>query len=232
MKPRIICHMVTSIDGRILTDRWSESPDGDRRRWSALYGQIHDEMGGDGWIVGRVTMAEMAKGRPQPIAGGEPPPRPLHRAQRQKAPYAIALDRGGRLHFERADIDGDHVLVLLGHDVADDHLRELAAGGVSYLVAEEPEMDLRAMLEVLHSELGIELLILEGGGGINGAFLKEGLVDEISLLVVPALDGHRSSPTLAETGESGLKGQLTLSLLACRTLDAGAVHLRYAVAAA
>jgi riboflavin biosynthesis pyrimidine reductase len=34
----------------------------------------------------------------------------------------------------------------------------------------------------------IRRLLLEGGGHINGAFLQAGLVDEISLLLVPGVD--------------------------------------------
>jgi riboflavin biosynthesis pyrimidine reductase len=45
------------------------------------------------------------------------------------------------------------------------------------------------MLEVLGRETGIQTLILEGGGYITAPLMKAGLVDEISLLVAPAVDG-------------------------------------------
>ena len=61
MKPYVICHMITSVDGRILPGRWTRGPDGDRSIWSAAYAAIHDSLGTQGWIVGRVTMAEMSK---------------------------------------------------------------------------------------------------------------------------------------------------------------------------
>jgi hypothetical protein len=51
--------------------------------------------------------------------------------------------------------------------------------GVSYIFAGEQELDLGLAPEILNRELGIERLLLEGGGGSNGAFLRAGLTDEI-----------------------------------------------------
>ncbi|CAO4141166.1 hypothetical protein PKCBPO_00812 [Methylorubrum thiocyanatum] len=44
-------------------------------------------------------------------------------------------------------------------------------------------------MDALGETFGIETLLLEGGGAINGAFLKAGLIDEISVLIHPAVDG-------------------------------------------
>ncbi|WP_206522269.1 RibD family protein, partial [Mesorhizobium sp. M7A.F.Ca.CA.002.15.2.1] len=180
------------------------------------------------WIVGRVTMAEMSKAGAHPPANAGKVDRPYHFAQ-IGAGYAVALDASGKLHFSKPDIGGDHVVVLLGRDVADSHLAELAADGVSYIVAETGDIDLAAMLEVLGRELGISRLLLEGGASINGSFLAAGLVDELSLLVAPAIDGRAANQGFVEFGESGLAGKTQLSLKSCEALAHGLVHLRYAV---
>jgi riboflavin biosynthesis pyrimidine reductase len=98
-------------------------------------------------------------------------------------------------------MNGDHLVILLGHDVPDRHLAELASDGISYIVADGPEINLPAMLDVLGSELGIRRLLLEGGGGINSSFLAAGLVDEISLITVPAVDGRLDGRAVFESGE-------------------------------
>ena len=85
------------------------------------------------------------------------------------------------------------------------------------------------MLDVLGRELGIRRLLLEGGGGVNGSFLAAGLVDEISLLIAPAVDGRAAGRAVFESGEVGLAEKVQLSLTACEKLKAGAVHLRYAI---
>lgn len=229
-RPYIICHMTGSLDGRLHPSRYTESPDGAVKDWSAAYEALHDGFDADAWIVGRVTMAEMAKGEPHPPADPGPVERPHHFARRVAASYAIAPDTAGKLHFRGGDVGGDHVVVLLGGEVSDAHLAELAGDGVSYIVADGPEIDLPAALATLRSELGIERLLLEGGAGINGAFLAAGLVDEFSLVVAPALDGGEDVQGIVAAGD-GLKGKVRLWLTGCDRLDAGAVHLRYRVEA-
>ncbi|TPM94563.1 RibD family protein [Mesorhizobium sp. B2-1-3A] len=232
MKPHIICHMLASLDGGLHPSRYTASPDGTRAEWSGLYEQIHGDLEGDAWIVGRVTMAEMSKAGAHPPAHAGKVERPHHFAQRNAGPYAVALDASGKLHFAKPDVGGDHVVVLLGHGVSDSHLAELIGDGVSYIVSETAELDLAAMLDVLGRELGIRRLLLEGGAGINGSFFAAGLVDELSLLVAPALDARAANQGFVEFGESGLAGRAQLSLTSCETLAHGVIHLRYAVSAA
>ncbi|TGQ80319.1 RibD family protein [Mesorhizobium sp. M8A.F.Ca.ET.207.01.1.1] len=231
MKPHIICHMLASLDGGLHPSRYTESPDGSRAEWSGLYEQIHNDLEGDAWIVGRVTMAEMSKAGAHPPAHAGKVERPHHFARRDVGSYALALDASGKLHFARPDIGGDHVVVLLGHDVEDSHLAELAADGVSYIVSETADIDLAETLDVLGRELGIRRLLLEGGAGINGSFLAAGLVDELSLLIAPALDARAANQGFVEFGEAGLAGKMQLSLTSCEALAHGLVHLRYAVSA-
>ncbi|MBZ9775467.1 RibD family protein [Mesorhizobium sp. CO1-1-8] len=229
MKPQIICHMLASLDGGLHPSRYTRSPDGTRAEWSSLYEQIHGDLAADAWIVGRVTMAEMSKAGAHPPANAGKVDRPYHFAQMGAGSYAVALDASSKLHFSKPDIGGDHVVVLLGRDVADSHLAELASDGVSYIVAETADMNLAAMLEVLGRELGIRRLLLEGGAGINGSFFAAGLVDELSLLVAPAIDGRARNQAFVEFGESGLPGKMQLSLKNCEALAHGLVQLRYAV---
>jgi riboflavin biosynthesis pyrimidine reductase len=141
------------------------------------------------------------------------------------------LDPSGKLHFDRAEIDGDPIVVLIGREAPAAHLAELVADGVSYVVSEGDQIDLADMLETLSRELGITRLALEGGGGINGAFFAAGLVDELSLLIAPTLDGQTGSRALVEIEGVGLAGKVELSLLACERLDYGLARLRYAVRA-
>ena len=47
------------------------------------------------------------------------------------------------------------------------------------------DLDLALTLDILNRELGVKRLLLEGGGGANGAFLRAGLVDELSLVICP-----------------------------------------------
>lgn len=231
MKPHIICHMMTSLDGRLHPSRWTKSPDGTCADWSVLYAEVQDALDADAWIVGRVTMAEMTKAGPHAPTTAVEAERPHHFPVLDAKCYAVALDRSGKLHFNDSQVEGAHVVVVLGSDVNDRHLAELAGDGISYIVAPDPEMSLLPILEVLRRDLGIERLLLEGGASINGAFFAAGVVDEFSLLVAPALDGRSNSQSIVEFGEVGLSDKVQLKLKSSEILAHGAMHLRYAVSA-
>jgi riboflavin biosynthesis pyrimidine reductase len=230
MKPHVVCHMMVSLDGRIHPSRWTASPNGNRQDWTKVYEHLHDMLAGDAWLVGRVTMAEMSKGSPHPPASPGQVARPHHFAKRDAGTYAIAFDRSGKLHFAKSDIGGDHVVVLLGPDVPDAHLAELAGDGVSYVVAPDEAMAPRPLLELLGRELGIKRLLVEGGGKVNGSLMAAGVVDEVSLLVAPAVDGALGVTGVFEVPEAtGLAGKVRLRLASSATLPHGVVHLRYTV---
>jgi 5-amino-6-(5-phosphoribosylamino)uracil reductase len=63
MRPKIICHMVSSIDGRLLVDRWTPPPSGvDSNIIHNTYDRVAARFEADGWIVGRESMEGYAKG--------------------------------------------------------------------------------------------------------------------------------------------------------------------------
>lgn len=232
MKPHVICHMLSPLDGRLLVDHWA--PEGSALRQAVLaeYQRLHADFDADAWLAGTTTMEDFAKGEPGSAdATTAPQPRPWHLGDPAARKFAIAIDRSARLHWRSATADEGHVVVVLAASVQDSHLGQLVAAGVSYLVMPDDEIDLAAMLEQLNARLGIETLLLEGGARINGAFLKAGLVDEISLLLCPAIDATTDSPTIFEAGEAGLGASLQLELKSAQPAAAGAVHLRYLVTA-
>ncbi|PRR89502.1 dihydrofolate reductase family protein [Bacillus atrophaeus] len=55
------------------------------------------------------------------------------------------------------------------------------------------------VVKKLKNLFSIDKLMLEGGGFLNGSFLNEGLIDELSLILVPIADGTSNSVTLFET---------------------------------
>jgi riboflavin biosynthesis pyrimidine reductase len=229
MTPHVTCLMISSLDGRLHPSRYTASPDGTRTDWSAVYEEVSDAAAADGWLVGRVTMAEMSKAAAHPPASPGAVERPVHVAAEAES-HAVALDPSGKLHFDGGTVGGDHVVVLLGRDVPDSHLAELAADGVSYIVATGDGIDLSVVLATLGERFGIRRLLLEGGGGTNGAFLAAGLVDAFEVLIAPALDGEKDVQGIVTYGD-GLAGLTRLRLTGVETLRHGIVHLRYAVEA-
>ena len=228
MKPHVSILMLTSIDGRLHPSRFTNSPDGTRRDWSTEYERVHASLHSDAWLVGRVTMAEMSKAAAHPPPDATAVRRPIYVARADAATFAVALDPSGKIHFERGDVGGDHVVVLLAKDVPDSHLAELAADGVSYVVAKQGDIDLAAALDVLAREFGIKRLVVEGGAATNGAFLVAGLVDELRVLVAPALDGGENVRGIV-AWRDGLAGKVRLQFKSVDALGHGVVQLCYSV---
>ena len=228
MKPHVTCLMLSSLDGRLGSGRSGEGAKEEIAARGKAFEDAHDELESDGWIIGRVTGAEMSKAKAHPPASFDPPPRPHHFATRDAGAYGIIVDPSAKLHFDKPDIGGDHVVVLLGSGVSDAHLAELKADGISYVVATSDEIDLRATLELIAKELGVKRLLLEGGGGVNGAFLKAGVVDDVILLIWPSINGITGERTVFEAGEEGLANTVALELKSCEAKD-GVVRLAYDV---
>ena len=72
---------------------------------------------------------------------------------------------------------------MLGEQVSDAYLAELREDGVSYIFAGPKGDDLALAMEQLGAVFGVNTLLLEGGGAINGSFLKQRLIDEFSTLL-------------------------------------------------
>jgi riboflavin biosynthesis pyrimidine reductase len=108
----------------------------------------------------------------------------------------------------------------------------LRQDGVSYLFAGAKGDDLSHAMEQIATLFGVKTLLLEGGGKINGAFLKHNLIDEFSTLIRPAVDGVAGSQCIVDydgpEGDRPGAGQ-SLRLTHCETLEGGMIWLRHAV---
>jgi 2,5-diamino-6-(ribosylamino)-4(3H)-pyrimidinone 5'-phosphate reductase len=223
-KPYVICHMIASIDGRIVLDNWDVSPEGldeyDRT------GSIHRA---DAWMCGRITMESFAsKARLSAKVAKQEVPRTDFIATRESKSYAIAIDPSGKIYWKSNHIDSDHIIAVLTEEVSSHYLAFLQSKKVSYLFGGKAEIDLGKVLEKLTKEFKIKKLLLEGGGKINGTMLTAGLIDEISLLVAPVADATMGAPTLFDV-EKPLGRAPKLALLSTRKIAGGILWLRYKV---
>ena len=218
--------MATSLDGRILSSRWrpkGAAPGG-------LFERLHEELGGDAWLIGRATGQEFARGKAYPPHTHETFPREPWFARRDAKAYGVVLDAHGKIGWGRSDIGGDPIVVVLTERVSDAHLAGLRGEGVSYIFAGKSDLDLALALEILNRELGVKRLLLEGGGGANGAFLRAGLVDELNLVICPAVDGARGAPSVFDSSEAETDRRApvtAMTLESSKALDGGAMLLRY-----
>lgn len=223
-RPYVICHMVPSVDGRIVTARWGLSPG-----VLAEYERTAGTFDADAWMIGRISMEPYAgRARVPTRRAARSIPRTDFVARRDAESYAIALDPSGKLRWKSNTIDDEHVITILTEAVSDDYLAFLQARGVSYLFGGRTEVNLARVLEKLRKEFGIKRLLLEGGGKINGSFLAAGLIDELSVLVAPIADSSVGTPSLFDASE-GKATARHLKLLSSEKRRGDLLWLRYKV---
>lgn len=227
-KPYVICHMTTSIDGKV-TGEFLQSPDSAPA--IEMYYQINRDFRADAYACGRITMEESFTGNWKPDLSpyqNISVPREDFIADTETKFYAAAFDRRGQLGWKSAKIEdedpgynGAHIIEILCENVSDAYLSYLQTIGISYLFAGKEDLDLRLVLEKLNSYFGIKTLLLEGGSILNSAFLKEDLIDELSLITAPVLADTNDKPLFAESIRKKFK------LIRATVLGLGTVWLQY-----
>ncbi|MFD2721336.1 dihydrofolate reductase family protein [Hymenobacter monticola] len=224
MKPHVICHMMASLDGRIITQRWGPRPN------TKAYETTAARFTSQAWLCGRVTFEKDFTDGLQPDLqpGATVPDRHDFIADKAATSFAIAIDAHGKLGWESGHIDDDHIISVVSEQVSDEYLAYLRRVGVSYIFGGAQELDFKLVLDKLSQQFPIETILLEGGGHVNGSLLRTGLVDEISLLQYPVVDGAAGSAAVFEQGdEPGPATQLRLKHV--EQLPEGLVWLRYDV---
>ena len=200
-RPYIICHMVTSVDGKV-TGSFLSGPEAEQA--CQVYYEYNRNYRADAFACGRVTMEgsftqgwtpDLSPFRDAPVEEGD------YVADKEANYFAVAFDRRGRLGWKQSRIsdedpgyDNAHVIEVLCRDTPKERLAYFRSVGVSYIFAGETELDLPLALKKLKTLFGIEKLLLEGGSVINGAFQRAGLIDELSLVVAPVAAQGQDKP--------------------------------------
>lgn len=233
MRPKITCHMITSLDGRLLPERWQDPA---HVRIGDLieehYEVVASRLKADGWIAGRKTMADFTAQHDSVKLLDSAVSRPSYYANRGQRQISVAVDPSARLRFENDELDGDHTVVILSERVPDERLALLREAGVSYVFAGPDGTQLTQALEDIGKHFDVHHLLLEVGGVTNGAFLAAGLIDSLSTLICPTLDGLSGIPAifdhLGAPGSQPALGQ-HLELQSSETLQGGVVWLRHRI---
>jgi len=117
----------------------------------------------------------------------------------------------------------------VSEQVPEDYLAMLREKGISYIVSGKSSVDLANAVNQLGEHFGIRILLLEGGGHINGAFLQADLVDEVSLLIVPGIDGRHDIPAVFDGVSPSRNTAVPLRLKSIEQRGPDALWIRYEV---
>lgn len=105
------------------------------------------------------------------------------------------------------------ILILTTRRAGHRRLTKLRALSDDLLICGERQIDFHVALRWLREKWAVRRLLCEGGGGLNDALFRAGLVNELHLTVCPKIFGGRDAPTISDgVGALGLPGATRLEL--------------------
>ena len=222
MKPYIISHMMSSIDGRIDC-AMTEQIDSSDSYYEAL-----DKLNCQSQLMGRVTMQiHYADSEPFVAKDKTPIGRQDEFMALKAEGYTIAIDTMGKLRWTSFCYDGRPLLVITSENCPKEYLDTLTAQKISWIAVGKEQIDLVHAMEILHDKFGVKRLAVVGGGHINGAFLQAGLLNEVSVMIGAGIDGRKGMTAVFDGIEDANRPATLLKLESVEQVNEGTVWLRY-----
>lgn len=233
-KPRIICHMMTTLDGKItgpfMDTNTAELVRGEYERINELYKP-------DAWLCGRVTTDENFTFYKKPDLDEtvSEVPQGDYIAKDNAEMYYVSVDASGRIGWESntlnyADRPSAHIIEIFTEKASMAYRAFLRRLQISYIIAGEESLDCTLASQKLKELLNINTLLVSGGGYINASFLNEGLIDELSLVIVPVTDCASDTVTLFERADClPKKSPVEFTLENIEKLKGDGIWLRYSI---
>jgi diaminohydroxyphosphoribosylaminopyrimidine deaminase / 5-amino-6-(5-phosphoribosylamino)uracil reductase len=220
-KPYVVLKAAMSLDGKIATwsghSKWISCIES-RQYVHTLRNELKGIMVGVNTIITDnpelTTRLENGKGR---------------------NPVRIVVDTGGRIPLSAIVLQnpGDNpVIIATTARFPEDKRTLLEESGHRLLILPElnGQVDLIALMDEL-GKMGIDGILLEGGGTLNESALKSGIVDEVQFIIAPLLLGGRDAISPVEgpgfsTVDQGIPlRRLTTQLIGVDILVVGKVNV-------
>jgi len=221
MLPRVVIHNAVSLDGR--TD-WFTA---DIEKFYDLT-SIWNE---DATLAGSETL--LAAYADAVESGEEDTAADFKKDPNDTRPLLIVPDSRGRLRIWkllRREPNWRDVVVLCSKDTPAEYIAYLQKEKVDYILAGDYKVDLRKALEETNSKYGISNIRVDSGGKLNGVLLREGLVDEVSVLVHPYLVGGMTAKSLFQAPDlKSADKVINLKLIKIEIIEHEMVWMRYEV---
>lgn len=222
-KPYIICHMMSAVDGRIDCGM-TEKIQGVKEYYSTL-----NELKATAFVSGKVTAElEMALPGKFQAQNMEALSEEGFSKKGQPASYNVVVDTQGALLWKKDNDKQSALLIITSEKVTKEYLAYLDDKNISWIACGKEHIDLVRASEILHDEFGVERMAIVGGGHINAGFLDAGLLDEVSVLLGPAIDGRGGMAAMFD-GLPMDREPFQLQLESVKPFADGAILLRYKV---
>ena len=219
MKSKVILYTAVSLDGR--TTGFSVD--------MGLFYSLVQQWGEDASLVGCDTLLnapdEIPEDEESEVAEITP-------SAEDSRPILVVPDSRGRLkswHYWRGQPYWKGFVSLCTESTPPEHLEYLKQKGIRTITAGTEHVDYKQALEELSSQFDIATVRVDSGGTLNGVLLRAGLVDEVHLLVHPALVGEASQKTFFRDTIAEQAGEIALRFLGSELHSERILLLSYAV---
>jgi 2,5-diamino-6-(ribosylamino)-4(3H)-pyrimidinone 5'-phosphate reductase len=215
MKPKVILYNAVSLDGRI-----NDFPV-DLGLYYSLAGVWKEDIS----LVGSETILQSTKEIPE--EGDEAIIK--EKKKRDKRSLLAVVDSQARVkiwgYLLKQPYWRDGVS-LCSKKTPQEHLAHLKNKGIEYIIAGEDKVDLRKAIQILNKKYLAKTIRADSGGTLNAVLLKEGLVDEVSMLLHPYLVGGPNRKTIYSSQDNGV---IKLKPITCEKQKGGLFWMRYKV---
>lgn len=208
-RPYVICHILSSLDGKITGPFMRTEVVGDL---GAEYGKYRAKMNADAWLYGTTTTKEFTGFRSPALEETCEVPEGDFVADNRAELYYISVDVDGEIGWESGTFCNKggapaHVIEILTASTSAIYKAYLRKTGVSYIIAGEEKLDCEAAMKKLYELFHIKKILICGGGIVNWSFLQTGMVDELSLFLAPVTDGSSGLASLFTQVSSLAEGE-------------------------
>jgi len=220
--PKVIIYNYISLDGRINGFKADKN----------LYYQLASQWSLDAVLMGTDTLLRNFNIKSDELHESENFEVP-EVDKNDSRPLLVVPDSRGRIHVWseviRTGLFRD-ILVLCSRSTPQEYLNFLDERFIKYMVIGYEKVNLGIALEEIYTQFGVKSLRVDSGGRLNGVLLMDDLVDEIYVLVHPAMVGGTSLNSIyIATDLTSTEGVLDLKLLKMEKLKNDIILLHYRI---
>ena len=222
MLPYVIIHNAVSVDGRI---DWF-TPDVE------LFYGLAMQWGEDATLTGCDTLLAAISEEDIPEEDEHTEEKPQIDSD-DKRPVLVVTDSKGRLrswNYLRDQPYWRNVISLCSNSTPQSHIEYLEKINVDYIITGQDRADLAQALTILSDRYNIKKIRIDSGGTLNGAMLRAGLVNEVSVLIHPTLVGGNNIKSIFRANDlNSPDGVINLKLFHLEKLKNDILWLKYNV---
>ena len=222
MLPKVIIYNYISLDGRINGYNVD----------TELYYKLSSQWNLDAVLMGSDTVLKSFNTKSNDLHEEED--FKVREADKNNTrPLLVVPDSRGRIRIWSRVFETGYfrdMLVLCSRSTPQEYLDFLEERLIKYMVIGYEKVNLGTALEEINVQFGVKSLRVESGGKLNGLLLRDDLVDEVCVLIHPAMVGGTSPDSIYIAPDlKSAEDALDLKLLKIEKLKNEIILLNYRI---